>query len=107
MKQYSKDGLSEGLSYELIGEYVDMDKYVEQMKKNICDGGTLASKLNFEKEEKDPNIVKVITGKEIKKKDFSDALSSSWSKEIRSTSSSGFAFKRSASFLTTISLSFK
>ena len=34
MKQYSKDGLSEGLSYELIGEYVDMDKYVEQMKKD-------------------------------------------------------------------------
>tara|TARA_X000000368_G_scaffold136957_1_gene107618 strand:+ start:2534 stop:3274 length:741 start_codon:yes stop_codon:yes gene_type:complete len=47
---------------------------IEHMKKNICDVGTLASKLNFEKEEKDPNIVKVITGKEIKKKDFSDAL---------------------------------
>ena len=47
---------------------------IGHMKKNICDVGTLASKLNFEKEEKDPNIVKVITKKVIEKRDFSNAL---------------------------------
>ena len=33
-KKYGKDGLSQGLSYELIGEYVDMDKYYPKLKKD-------------------------------------------------------------------------
>ena len=46
---------------------------VNHMKKNTCDIGTLASNLE-EEEKKDSNVVKVITKKEIKKKEFSEAI---------------------------------
>ena len=47
---------------------------VDHMKKNTCDIGTLASSLEIEREEKDTNVVKVITEKNIEKKEFSKAL---------------------------------
>ena len=46
---------------------------VNHMKKNTCDIGTLASNLE-EEEKKDSNVVKVITKKDIKKKEFSEAI---------------------------------
>jgi len=47
---------------------------VEHMKKNTCDIGTLASNLEGEAEKKDSNVVKVITEKDIEKKEFSKAV---------------------------------
>ena len=46
----------------------------EHMKKNLCDIGTLASDIENEHEEKDPNVVKVIANNNIKNKIFSEAL---------------------------------
>ena len=46
----------------------------DHMKKNLCDIGTLASCIENELEEKDPNVVKVITSHDIKNKTFSKAL---------------------------------
>ena len=46
----------------------------EHMKKNLCDIGTLASKLDIEKEEKDPNVVKVTTNQNLVNKSFSKAV---------------------------------
>ena len=46
---------------------------VNHMKKNTCDIGTLASNLE-EEEKKDSNVVKVITKKDIIKKEFSEAI---------------------------------
>ncbi len=47
---------------------------VDHMKKNTCEIGTLASNLDGEIEKKDNNVVKVITEKNIKKKEFSRAI---------------------------------
>jgi 3-deoxy-manno-octulosonate cytidylyltransferase (CMP-KDO synthetase) len=47
---------------------------VEHMKKKLCDISTLASNIKNPDEEKNPNIVKVITSGEIKSKTFSKAL---------------------------------
>jgi 3-deoxy-manno-octulosonate cytidylyltransferase (CMP-KDO synthetase) len=44
------------------------------MKKNLCDIGTLASHIENEHEEKDPNVVKVLVNDDIKNKTFSKAL---------------------------------
>jgi 3-deoxy-manno-octulosonate cytidylyltransferase (CMP-KDO synthetase) len=46
----------------------------EHMKKNLCDIGTLASDIEKDREEKDPNIVKVLVEKEIKNRSFSKAV---------------------------------
>jgi len=46
----------------------------EHMKKNLCDIGTLASDIEKDREEKDPNIVKVLVEKEIKKRSFAKAV---------------------------------
>jgi len=46
---------------------------VNHMKKNTCDIGTLASNLEGEAEKEDSNVVKVITEKDIEKKEFSKA----------------------------------
>ena len=47
---------------------------INYMKKSNCDIDTLASKLNIKKEEKDPNVVKVETKKNLKDNRFSQAL---------------------------------
>ena len=47
---------------------------VSHMKKNLCDIATLASNIENVQEEKDPNVVKVLTSQEIKNKNFSKAL---------------------------------
>ena len=47
---------------------------IDHMKKNSCDIGTLASDLNVEKEEKDPNVVKLISKNNLKEVNFSTAL---------------------------------
>jgi 3-deoxy-manno-octulosonate cytidylyltransferase (CMP-KDO synthetase) len=47
---------------------------VEHMKKNLCDIGTLASRIQNDHEEKDPNVVKVLTESEIKNKSFAKAI---------------------------------
>ena len=50
-------------------------KYLaEHMKKNLCDIGTLASKLDVKKEKKDPNVVKVTTNQYLTDKGFSRAV---------------------------------
>ena len=49
-------------------------KLVDHMKKKSCDIGTLASNLDKLTEEKDPNIVKVVTKSALKEGDFSEAL---------------------------------
>ena len=46
----------------------------EHMKKDLCDIGTLASDLENNNEEKDPNVVKVIVDNDIKKKSFEKAV---------------------------------
>jgi len=46
----------------------------EHMKKNLCDIGTLASNIEIEHEEKDPNVVKVLVNKNIKERSFSKAV---------------------------------
>jgi 3-deoxy-manno-octulosonate cytidylyltransferase (CMP-KDO synthetase) len=46
----------------------------EHMKKNICDIGTLASQIENNHEEKDPNVVKVLVNKDIKIESFAKAL---------------------------------
>ena len=46
----------------------------EHMKKNLCDIGTLASHIENIQEEKDPNVVKVLTDSNIKNKSFAKAL---------------------------------
>ena len=46
----------------------------EHMKKNLCDIATLASNIESEQEEKDPNVVKVLANREIENKNFSKAL---------------------------------
>jgi 3-deoxy-manno-octulosonate cytidylyltransferase (CMP-KDO synthetase) len=46
----------------------------EHMKKNLCDIGTLASDIENDKEEKDPNVVKVLVDSDIKNKSFAKAL---------------------------------
>ena len=48
-------------------------KLINYMKKSKCDIGTLASKLNVRNEQKNPNVVKVLTSKNIKKKGFAQA----------------------------------
>ena len=40
------------------------------MKKNLCDIATLASNIENEREEKDPNVVKVLTSQKITNKTF-------------------------------------
>jgi len=47
---------------------------VEHMKKNLCDIGTLASYVKNSHEEKDHNVVKVITDKSIANKLFAKAV---------------------------------
>ena len=44
------------------------------MKKNLCDIGTLASGIEKDREEKDPNVVKVIVEKDIKNGFFAKAV---------------------------------
>ena len=44
------------------------------MKKNLCDISTLASHIEDKFEEKDPNVVKVLTSRKITNKTFSRAL---------------------------------
>jgi 3-deoxy-manno-octulosonate cytidylyltransferase (CMP-KDO synthetase) len=46
----------------------------EHMKKNLCDIGTLASQIENTNEEKDPNVVKVLTDSNIKNKLFAKAI---------------------------------
>ena len=46
----------------------------EHMKKNLCDIGTLASHIENEHEEKDPNVVKVLIENDIKNKSFAKAI---------------------------------
>ena len=46
----------------------------EHMKKNLCDIGTLASHIENSHEEKDSNVVKVITDSNIKNKLFAKAI---------------------------------
>jgi 3-deoxy-manno-octulosonate cytidylyltransferase (CMP-KDO synthetase) len=46
----------------------------EHMKKNLCDIGTLASCIKNNHEEKDPNIVKVLTDSTIENKLFTKAI---------------------------------
>ena len=46
----------------------------EHMKKNLCDIGTLASYIENNHEEKDPNVVKVLVNKDIKKKTFAKVV---------------------------------
>ena len=46
----------------------------EHMKKNLCDIGTLASYIENNHEEKDPNVVKVIVEKDIKNGFFAKAV---------------------------------
>tara|TARA_B110000027_G_scaffold133107_1_gene160755 strand:+ start:269 stop:1018 length:750 start_codon:yes stop_codon:yes gene_type:complete len=46
----------------------------EHMKKNICDIGTLASLIENDNEEKDPNVVKVLVDNDIKQKSFARAV---------------------------------
>ena len=46
----------------------------EHMKKNVCDIGTLASEIENNNEEKDPNVVKVLVDNDIKKNIFAKAL---------------------------------
>ena len=52
----------------------EITNLVKHMKKNTCDIGTLASNLDGEAEKKDSNVVKVITEKDIGKKEFSKAI---------------------------------
>jgi 3-deoxy-manno-octulosonate cytidylyltransferase (CMP-KDO synthetase) len=47
---------------------------VEHMNKNLCDIGTLASKIENDNEEKNPNVVKVLVENEIKNKSFAKAV---------------------------------
>jgi 3-deoxy-manno-octulosonate cytidylyltransferase (CMP-KDO synthetase) len=44
------------------------------MKKNLCDIGTLASNIENNHEEKDPNVVKVVVDREIKNTSFAKAV---------------------------------
>ena len=46
----------------------------KHMKKNLCDIGTLASHIESDHEEKNPNVVKVIVDSDIKDKSFAKAL---------------------------------
>ena len=46
----------------------------EHMKKNLCDIGTLASRIENNYEEKDPNVVKVLVDDSIKSKSFAEAV---------------------------------
>ena len=46
----------------------------EHMKKNLCDIGTLASDIENDNEEKDPNVVKVLVDTDIKNKSFAKAV---------------------------------
>ena len=46
----------------------------EHMKKNLCEIGTLASHVENNHEEKDPNVVKVITDSSIENKSFAKAI---------------------------------
>ena len=46
----------------------------EHMKKNLCDIGTLASNIEIEHEEKDPNVVKVLVNNNIENKSFTKAI---------------------------------
>ncbi|MDB9760487.1 3-deoxy-manno-octulosonate cytidylyltransferase [Pelagibacteraceae bacterium] len=46
----------------------------EHMKKNSCDIATLASYIENDHEEKDPNVVKVLVENSIKKKSFAKAV---------------------------------
>jgi 3-deoxy-manno-octulosonate cytidylyltransferase (CMP-KDO synthetase) len=46
----------------------------DYMKKNLCDIATLASDIENEKEERDPNVVKVLSTHKIKNQTFSRAL---------------------------------
>jgi 3-deoxy-manno-octulosonate cytidylyltransferase (CMP-KDO synthetase) len=47
---------------------------VEHMKKNLCDIGTLASHIENNSEEKDLNVVKVLTENDIKSKSFAKVI---------------------------------
>ena len=47
---------------------------VVHMKKKLCDIATLASRIENKQEEKDPNVVKVLTSQNIRNKTFSEAL---------------------------------
>ena len=46
----------------------------EHMKKNLCDISTLASHIENDHEEKDPNVVKVLTENDIENKSFVKAI---------------------------------
>ena len=47
---------------------------VEHMKKKLCDIGTLASDIENDHDEKDPNVVKVVAENRIEKKSFEKAI---------------------------------
>ena len=47
---------------------------VEHMKKKLCDIGTLASHIENDHDEKDPNVVKVVAENRIEKKSFEKAI---------------------------------
>ena len=49
-------------------------KLVEHMKNNLCDIGTIASKIETQKDLRDQNICKVITEKSIDENKFASAL---------------------------------
>jgi 3-deoxy-manno-octulosonate cytidylyltransferase (CMP-KDO synthetase) len=46
----------------------------EHMKKKLCDIGTLASHIENDNEEEDPNVVKVVTESDIENKSFAKAI---------------------------------
>ena len=51
-----------------------IEDLAEHMKKNLCDIGTLASDIENDNEEKDPNVVKVLVDTDIKNKSFAKAV---------------------------------
>ena len=51
-----------------------INELATHMKKNLCDISTLASHIENKLEEKDPNVVKVLTSQKIINKTFSKAL---------------------------------
>jgi 3-deoxy-manno-octulosonate cytidylyltransferase (CMP-KDO synthetase) len=52
----------------------EIKNLAQHMKKNLCDIGTLASHIENNHEEKDPNVVKVIADKSIASKSFARAI---------------------------------
>ena len=52
----------------------EIKNLAQHMKKNLCDIGTLASHIENNHEEKDPNVVKVVVDREIKNTSFAKAV---------------------------------